>query len=103
MSKKKIIMMVLLFVVIVLAILIIYLCVNKDSDSIRFKKEYESLNAQEKYIDVKIPKDNNVQYASFDDVMDVLNSGTGIIYFGFPECPWCRNALPVLLKAAKDN
>ena len=103
MSKKKVTMMVLLFVVIVLAMLIIYLCINKGSDSIRFKKEYESLNAQEKYIDVKIPEDNNVQYASFDDVMDVLNSGTGIIYFGFPECPWCRNALPVLLKAAKDN
>lgn len=103
MSKKKVILIILLFVVCVFAMLIMYFCLNKETDSIKFKNEYESLNSKEKYIDVKIPEDNNVKYASFKDVMNVLDSGTGIIYFGFPECPWCRNALPVLLKAASDN
>lgn len=103
MSKKTIIMIILVIVVIVAAIVTLYFCLNKDTDNIKFKKEYESLNSSDRYIDVKIPEDNNVKYASFDDIMDVLDSGTGIIYFGFPECPWCRNALPVLLKAAKDN
>ena len=25
-----------------------------------------------------------------------------MIYFGFPECPWCRNAVPVLIETAKE-
>ena len=36
-----------------------------------------------------------------EEIFDILD-GTGIIYFGFPECPWCRNAVPVLLDAAEE-
>ena len=31
-----------------------------------------------------------------------MNS-SGVIYFGFPECPWCRNAVSVLLDAASET
>lgn len=103
MSKKKIIIIVLTIVVVIAALFILYFCLNNKNDNIKFKEEYEKLNLHDEYIDVEIPKDNNVKYASFDDIMDVLDSGTGIIYFGFPECPWCRNAVPVLLKSAKQN
>jgi len=36
-------------------------------------------------------------------LLEVIDNGTGIIYLGFPKCPWCRNALPVLFDVAKDN
>ena len=41
-------------------------------------------------------------YADIDKIMEVIES-EGIIYFGFDECPWCRNALPVLIEAAKEK
>ena len=28
---------------------------------------------------------------------------SGFIYFGFSNCPWCYEALPLMLKAAKDS
>ncbi len=99
--KKKIIIIV--AIIIVLLIIGITYYILNNNDSTKFKNEYEKLNNQKGYLDITIPKDNNVKYATFDETMDFLNNGTGILYLGFPECPWCRNALPVLLEAAKDN
>lgn len=73
----------------------------------KFKKEYESLNGQKnesgkEYKKISISNDNPVVYSTYEEIFKVLD-GTGIIYFGFPECPWCRNAVPVLLDAAKET
>ena len=81
---------------------------NKVTDAIKFKNEYEELNgkstdAGKKYLDVSIDEKNPMKYISFDDLMDLLEDGTGIVYFGFPECPWCRNAITTLIEAAKDE
>ena len=109
MNKSTIIKIGILLLVFVAIGTIIYLLVSENtSDEIKFKKEYESLNGEKndagkKYMRISISKDNNVKYASYDEVMELLDKGTGILYLGFPECPWCRNALPVLLKAAKEN
>lgn len=81
--------------------------VTKDEE--RFKKEYESFNGKKregkdyKNIDVYIPSDNSIVYASEKQILDLLENGTGIIYFGFPDCPWCRNVAPILIDAAKEE
>lgn len=37
-----------------------------------------------------------------DDVLKMLDEGgSGIVYFGFPRCPWCTDALPILNEEAK--
>lgn len=79
---------------------------NKDAKA--FKEEYENLNGLEvekndakNYKALNISDDNPIVYADYDKIFEVLD-GTGIIYFGFPQCPWCRNAVPVLLEAAKE-
>ena len=36
------------------------------------------------------------------ELLELLNGGTGIIYLGYETCPWCRNAVPVLLEAASE-
>lgn len=82
-------------------------CTNKQTDALKFKEEYESLNgvvgkSGQKNKDVSISKDNPMKYATYDEVIDIIEDGTGIIYLGFPDCPWCRSALPVLLEAASD-
>lgn len=93
---------------IVCSLFLITGCGNKESDASKFKKEYESLNGKTienskyKYPEVKIIKDNAIKYSDADKVIDVLDKGTGVIYFGYPTCPWCRNAVPVLLEAANE-
>lgn len=93
---------------VVIMIFMITACGNKESDAIKFKNEYESLNGKNskngthKIKSLKISEDNPIKYATYDEVINVIKKGTGIIYLGFPECPWCRSALPVLLESAKD-
>lgn len=79
-----------------------------NKDAIKFKEEYEALNNKDngyggKHLSININDDNVIKYASFDEIIDLIDSGTGIIYFGFPECPWCRNAVPSLLEAADST
>lgn len=79
---------------------------NTRADALKFKNEYEQFNHQQEndqsYSSVSIPEDNPVEYASFEKVFQILEQGTGVIYFGFPECPWCRALIPVLLEVAED-
>ena len=38
-----------------------------------------------------------IKYLNYDEIFEILESKSGVIYFGFPECPWCRNiALPLV-------
>ena len=79
------------------------------TDSVKFKEEYEKLNGevnsnnQKEYPQMDISKDNMIKYLDVEEVLDILKDGTGVIYFGYPECPWCRNAVPVLLNAAQNT
>ena len=99
---------------IALVLLILTGCNKNDSlpateDGIKIKEEYEKLNGTEtksgkKYVDVNLPKNNRFIYATAEDIVKMLeNNEAGMIYFGFPECPWCRNMMDVLDEAAKTN
>lgn len=103
--KKNIILSAILVVSMISGIIVNY-SLNKN-DALKFKEEYEVLNGQEtsyntKYLSIEIDEENPIKYANYEEIKTLLTSGTGVIYFGFPECPWCRNAIPVLLDAAKD-
>ncbi len=71
------------------------------TDAQRFKQEYEELNSSS--VNMQISEQNPIKYATINEIFDVLENKTGIVYFGFPGCPWCRNMLPVLLEFAKNN
>ena len=73
------------------------------ADEKKFKNEYESLNNVEKNKSIKIMADNNIEYINMDKAASILDSGSGVIYFGFAGCPWCRNAITVLLDAMKST
>ncbi len=71
------------------------------SDAAKFKDEYVSLNGQtnssnKTYPQVTISDNNKFHYATETEILDILNGQTGVIYFGFPTCPWCRNMVSVL-------
>ena len=79
-----------------------------NADAISFKNEYESLNnvVREKdgrtIKEISIDANNPVDIVTEEEAIALLERGTGIIYFGFPDCPWCRSMLPVLLSTL-DN
>lgn len=103
--KKNIVIIVVMVALIIVAIFGINQ--KNNNDAIKFKNEYEELNGKtndnnKEYLKVEIIKDNPMIYANYEEIMNLLNDGTGIIYFGFPECPWCRNAVPVLLDSTKE-
>ncbi len=79
------------------------------SDALKFKEEYESLNGsineQNKmnYPVVEVKENNPIRYLSDDEAAEQLKNGTGLFYFGFSSCPWCRSMVPVLLEAASNT
>lgn len=94
--KKKIVS------IIMCGILLIGFCgCSKKSDAEEFKKEYEALN--ESTVKMSIDINNPIKYLNFDEVIERLTTGTSVIYFGFPNCPWCRNMIPVLFDVANNN
>lgn len=78
------------------------------NDSLKFKEEYESLNGKDTgynqtYPTLDIKSYNPMLYSNYNEIFEILEKGTGIIYFGFPECPWCRNLVPVLVSSALES
>lgn len=108
--KKNGIKLLIIFLIILICI-ITFITVKKNrvtKDEKNFKKEYERYNgytnpgSDKKYFDVNIEEKNGIKYLDDDEVIDMLQNKTGIIYFGFPTCPWCRSMIEVLLDA-KDS
>lgn len=92
----------------VFAVLLLLVGCGKETDGMKFKTEYEGFNGEEtasgkKYIDVNIDKDNIMKYSTIEEIIDIIEEGTGVIYLGYPQCPWCRNAVPALLEAADST
>ena len=49
-----------------------------------------------------VSADNPFLIASYDEVVRLFKIGSGVLVFGFPDCPRCRNAFPALEKAFKE-
>jgi hypothetical protein len=71
-------------------------------DETNFKKEYESLNGTSAH-KVEIIKDNNIVYIDMKKASEILESGSGVIYFGSASCEECRVSVPVLLEAMSSS
>lgn len=79
------------------------------NDSQKFKEEYEFYNGkinesnQMNYPVVEVGNTNVIEYLTDDEAASFLKDGTGLIYFGYSTCPWCRTMVPILLSAAKST
>ena len=97
--KSKGIIITLGIIIVILIGIIIFLLVgnNKEeeavlSDAARFSQEYTLVDENNKFV-----------YSDIDEVIDVLEDGTGIVYLGFPECKWCQQYVVYLNEVAKDR
>ena len=110
MKNKKIIFIIIIIIVLLLLVGAFLLLnkKNENSDATRFKEEYESLNntnteSGKKVRNIEIPSNNPIIYSNEDEIVEMINNKeTFVVYFGFPNCPWCRSVLPNLLEAASD-
>lgn len=87
----------------ILFVLILTGCTDEkiiSEDTKTFKEEYESLNNSG--IEVNI-NEEDIDILNFNEVKSLLTEGSGVVYFGFPSCPWCRNIVPILLDVLEDN
>ena len=69
-----------------------YLNLTKVTDASKFKEEYSNVS-----------EDNVFVYRTDKEVIDILKHGTGIVYLGFPECPWCQAYVSYLDEVAKET
>lgn len=96
-STKNKIILTLLALAIVLVGVIIFLNIKKKNednsitDAKRFSEEY------------KISEDNVFVYRNSDEILKIMKNGTGVVYLGFPECPWCSAYVVYLNEVAKEN
>ena len=94
-----------------MSFLFIAACRDDDSDAARFRKENEILNGQVSrdgqnyHKTLSIPRRNPFVFVDGYQVYDMLTTPgrSGIIYMGFPECPWCRALLPSLIDAVRES
>lgn len=109
--KRKLLLLLILIISIALVIFTLKPFNKKEelnTDSIKFKEEYEKLNDKvnernnKKYPKVIIPEDNPFIYSDTKDIIKRINNNeTIVIYFGFNTCPWCRSVLPTLMEASE--
>lgn len=102
---KKKIKLTILIVIMLMFLIFLYMILRPDS--LRFKNDYEMYNivsnANRDKIKVSIPINNKAKYISNNDVLNLFKDGTGVIYFGYSTCPWCRNVVPLLLDVVENS
>ena len=64
---------------------------TKDTDAKKFASEYP------------VDQDNVFVYRTLEEINNILENGTGLIFLGFPECPWCRGYAPIINEIAKQK
>lgn len=98
-----------LFLILITMIFCLGGCLKeKETDALKFKNEYESLNGEESksgkiYPEVIVDEDNIIEYVSLSRAAELIEKDTGVFYFGYAGCPWCRNAVNMLLMAADST
>lgn len=65
--------------------------VEENKDAIKFAKEY-----------TEISKENVFVYRNAEEIIKIMEKGTGIVYLGFPECPWCQAYVKYLDEVAQE-
>lgn len=98
MKKKKTIIISSIVVLLLIVGLVLFLVFKKnkinkniDEEKIKFAEEY------------KTTKDNVFTYRTIEEINKILKNSTGLVFLGFPECPWCRGYVPIINEIAKKE
>ena len=77
---------------------------NKEKKEEEKPKTEEKTDAQKFAEEYKqVDEDNVFVYRDVDDIIKIMEHGTGIVYLGYPECPWCQAYVKYLNEVAKED
>ncbi len=93
--KKNIIRTVIVIVVFILIVLGFIWIFHKDTKTLTDQEKFSSEYTQ-------VSKNNVYVYRTVDEIINILEKGTGIVYLGFPECQWCQRYTKYLNEVALD-
>lgn len=91
MNKKYYILLAVLFILTCGVLFLIFRKDDTETDAIKFAEEY-----------IEVGDDNVFVYRDSEEVIKMLKHGTGVVYLGFPECPWCQTYVKYLNEVAKE-
>lgn len=82
-----------LILVITLVILLIGGCKDNKvvEDNVKFSLEY-----------TEVGENNIFVYRDIEEIIKIMKNGTGVVYLGFPECPWCNHYVKYLNEIAME-
>lgn len=104
----------------IISILVIILCflalkldeknnniINTTASNIKFMEEYTSLNGKtdelgNAYFEVLLDSNNIYYYANENEIIELLKSGTGVIYLGYPTNNYSRNIVDILNEVVSE-
>lgn len=92
--KKNLKVLLSILVVLVITAAVYFFLIKKEEvtpDNVKFAKEY-----------TKISEDNLFKYKTLEEVNKILTKGTGVVYLGFPECPWCQEYVKYIDEVSKS-
>lgn len=87
-----------IFIIIMSVMFIVTGCSEKNNNNDIVMTDADKFSAEY----VKVDKENPFVYRTLEEANAILENGTGIVYLGFPECPWCQQYVVYLNEVAKD-
>ena len=81
-----------LLIIPILLVLLLTGCKKTMTDAEKFAEEYKTMTEYNYYV-----------YKDINEIIKILEHGTGAVYLGFPECPWCSAYVPMLNEVADIN
>lgn len=91
--KKEVKKIIILGAVLILLLGVYFFIKSKEqTDAEKFAEEY-----------TLITEENVFVYKDIDEIIEILENGTGIVYLGFPECQWCQYYVNILNEVAKEK
>ena len=92
MKNKKIIIIIAIILILIITTTILVLNKNsKQDDGYKFSQEY-----------TEVSEDNVFVYRNSDEIINILEKGTGVVFLGFPECKWCQRYAKYLNEVANE-
>ncbi len=93
--KNKKIYLISIILLILIAATLFFIFNNKKSNEENDNKVFAS--------EYGITEDNVYVYRTLEEINKILEKATGLVYLGFPECPWCRGYVPIINEVAKEQ
>ena len=96
MNKKNVGIIIGIILLIIIGIGVFVFSLNKEEDKIPdgevFAEEYNEVDENNVYV-----------YRTMDEIIKILENGTGVVYLGFPECKWCQRYVKYLNEVAYEE